>query len=77
MIDRLIIHFFLLSYIRETPDLAHIPIVVITTSADQRDVKQAYAQHVSGYFIKPLEPMSFRRRLRAITNYWTESEMIA
>ena len=66
-----------LNYLRATPELAAIPVVVITTSMDTRDLRKAYQHHVSGYFIKPLEPMSFRRRLQAITRYWSESEMSA
>jgi CheY-like chemotaxis protein len=66
----------LLSYLRTDLELRYIPVVVMTTSADERDIRQTYTRHISGYFIKPLEPMAFRRRLRAITNYWSESEMM-
>jgi hypothetical protein len=67
----------LLNYLQSNPKLRHIPVVVITTSADERDIQQTYARNVSGYFLKPLEPMAFRRRLRAITMYWSESEMMS
>ncbi len=67
----------LLKYLQTNPQLRHIPVVVVTTSADERDIQQTYARNVSGYFLKPLEPMAFRRRLRAITMYWSESEMMS
>ena len=67
----------LLNYLQSNPQLRHIPVVVITTSSDERDIQQTYARNVSGYFLKPLEPMAFRRRLRAITMYWSESEMMS
>ena len=65
----------LLERLRTTPELAAIPVVVVTTSADQRDIKDAFHHHVSGYFLKPIDPAAFRRTLRAITTYWSTCEM--
>jgi CheY-like chemotaxis protein len=67
----------LLNYLRADLALQFIPVVIMSTSADERDIKQTFSRHISGYFIKPLEPMEFRRRLRAITHYWSESEMMS
>lgn len=64
-----------LDRLRATPALATIPVVVVTTSADQRDLREAFGRHVSGYFLKPIDPAEFRRTLRAITAYWSACEM--
>lgn len=64
-----------LERLRATPALAHLPVVVVTTSADQRDLRDAFAKQVSGYFLKPIDPAEFRRTLRAITAYWSACEM--
>lgn len=65
----------LLERLRSTPEFTAIPVVVVTTSADQRDIKDAFSHHVSGYFLKPIDPAEFRRTLRAITTYWSSCEM--
>lgn len=64
-----------LDRLRSMPDLAGIPVVVVTTSADQHDIKDAFAHHISGYFLKPIDPDEFRRTLRTIASYWCLSEM--
>lgn len=64
-----------LERVRAMPGLSTIPVVVVTTSADQRDLSDAYKRHVSGYFLKPIDPAEFRRTLRAITAYWSACEM--
>jgi CheY-like chemotaxis protein len=64
-----------LARLRGIPALAMIPVVVVTTSADQRDLREAFTRHVSGYFLKPIDPAEFRRTLRAITTYWSACEM--
>jgi CheY-like chemotaxis protein len=64
-----------LERLRATPGLSTIPVVVVTTSADQRDLREAFSRFVSGYFLKPIDPAEFRRTLRAITAYWSACEM--
>lgn len=64
-----------LERVRVMPGLNAIPVVVVTTSSDQRDLSEAYKRHVSGYFLKPIDPAEFRRTLRAITTYWSACEM--
>ena len=64
-----------LERLRASPGLGAIPVVVVTTSADQRDLREAFAKQVSGYFLKPIDPAEFRRTLRAITAYWSACEM--
>jgi CheY-like chemotaxis protein len=66
-----------LSFLRTAEEWSHIPIVVMSSSQDHHDIERAYRQHVSGYFVKTVDVMTLRRRLRAVITYWLESEMSA
>lgn len=63
----------LLRALRSDRDLSGVPVVVMTTSDDVRDVATAYALHAAGFFRKPLEPAHCLDAVRAIAAYWTES----
>ena len=63
----------LLRALRGDRDLCGVPVVVMTTSDDVRDVAAAYALHAAGFFRKPLEPARCIDAVRAIAAYWTES----
>lgn len=65
----------LMRRVRGEPPIAGTTVVVMTTSADERDVRTAYGLHAVGYFIKPLDPMRLSAMLRAITAYWAASAM--
>lgn len=64
-----------LEQLRGTPALARLPVVVMTTSSDRRDIVHAFGHQVAGYFIKPLEPARFAATMDAIAVYWSLSEM--
>jgi CheY-like chemotaxis protein len=51
-----------------------IPIVVLTTSRDERDIARAYTAGVSGYFAKPLDNNDYLTVIAAIGRYWSLCE---
>ena len=57
------------------PRLRKIPVIVLTTSSEQRDVVGSFRLNVSGYIIKPVDYRSFVDAIRAINLYWTLSEL--
>ncbi len=61
--------------LRADPALRHLPVVVMTTSTDERDVRAAFGHHVAGYFVKPLNDGRFRDIFSAIERYWHASEV--
>jgi CheY-like chemotaxis protein len=52
------------------PELRRIPIVVLTTSAEERDVLRAYDSYVNAYVTKPLDIDSFTSVARSIEDFW-------
>jgi CheY-like chemotaxis protein len=55
--------------------LKRIPVVVLTTSKDERDRVDSFNLGVAGYMIKPVDYMQFVEVVRAIDLYWTLSEL--
>lgn len=61
----------LLKELRADPELSHVPVIVMTTSDEQRDIQAAYAARVAGYFVKPVSFGGFVEQVRAIIDYWS------
>ncbi len=59
-----------LESIKSDPELRQIPVVVLTTSAEERDVIRAYDAHVNAYVTKPLDFHDFIDAVRSIEDFW-------
>ena len=51
------------------------PVVVLTTSADERDVTEALALNVTGYFVKPIAFVDFVSLVASIHEYQSHVEL--
>lgn len=56
--------------VREDPRLRYIPVVVLTTSVNDRDRIAAYNDHVNSYVRKPLDFDEFQVVVRDLGYYW-------
>ena len=61
--------------LRADPKLRLTPVVVLTTSGDEKDRIDAYDFHVAGYLRKPVEFPNFVELTAALNKYWTLVEM--
>lgn len=61
-----------LARVKSDPDLAAIPVVVLSSSDRPEDVDAAYEGGSNAYVTKPRGVTSFERELAAITSYWIE-----
>lgn len=59
-----------LAEIKEDPDLRRIPVVVLTTSEDERDILRAYDLHVNAYVKKPVDLDQFMKIVEAVEDFW-------
>jgi two-component system response regulator len=59
-----------LEELKSDPESRRIPIVVLTTSAEERDVLQAYDRHVNAYVRKPVQFEEFIAAVRAVEGFW-------
>lgn len=65
-----------LEILKKDPTLKSIPIVVLTTSADTRDVRECYARGANSYIQKPLEIEDFNKAMTRLRDYWFEVVII-
>ncbi len=59
-----------LEEIKSDPDLRCIPVVILTTSDDERDVKEAYCKGANCYLQKPLGLKQFSKLINVVENFW-------
>jgi len=65
-----------LEILKKDANLRHIPAVVLTTSANQKDLKECYKIGIAGYLIKPLKYEDYVIKLKAFFEYWSLNELI-
>ena len=63
--------FEVLEWLRTQPSLSHLRVVVLTTSAELRDVNRAYALGAASFLTKPLDFVEFKDTIQAMYNYWS------
>lgn len=56
--------------IKADPELRKVPVVVLTTSAAETDILQAYDLHANCYITKPVDLDQFVHVVRSIENFW-------
>lgn len=61
--------------LRSDANLKHIPVVMLTTSNEDRDKVEAYNLNVAGYILKPVTFDNFTQVMATLNNYWTLSEI--
>ena len=59
-----------LKVIKESRELRHIPVVVLSTSAADRDLTNAYAYHANSYLVKPGDFATLARLMKSLRCYW-------
>jgi CheY-like chemotaxis protein len=66
----------LLHEMRGDEALRTTPVVVLTTSADERDLRAAYELGVAGYLVKPLHQHDLVELLAVVMRYWQLAEYL-
>lgn len=59
-----------LRQLREHPVSRDLPVVVLTSSSEDRDVKAAYSLHANSYIVKPVNFEKFMDVAAQIKLYW-------
>ncbi len=60
----------LLSEVKNSDEFKSIPVVIMTTSSDREDIKQAYERQAAGFVTKPVLAGDFLAVLAEIQDYW-------
>jgi chemotaxis family two-component system response regulator Rcp1 len=61
-----------LKKIKGDPNFAEIPVVVLTTSEDDKDILKAYQLHANCYISKPVDFLKFTEIIRQIEGFWLQ-----
>jgi len=61
--------------LRADPELRALPVIVLTTSNEDKDKVEAYNLNVAGYIIKPVTFNKFVEAMATLNKYWMLSEM--
>jgi CheY-like chemotaxis protein len=59
-----------LAEVKQDPDLRRIPVIIMTSSDDERDVACAYDGHANCYVLKPSNQEQFAQTVKKIERFW-------
>lgn len=64
-----------LRVLRHDTQFRNIPVIVLTTSSQEKDLEAAYELNVAGYIVKPVDFHNFVEIIGVISRYWSLCEM--
>lgn len=59
-----------LKAIKSDPNTRQIPVIMLTTSSSETDIKKAYEEHANCYITKPVEVEEFLQAVLSIEEFW-------
>jgi CheY-like chemotaxis protein len=65
-----------LAELKGDPDLKTIPVVVLTTSTDHRDISSSYLAGASSYVTKPVDVDGFMRTIAVLKSWWFDEVIL-
>jgi chemotaxis family two-component system response regulator Rcp1 len=65
-----------LAELDQDPELKGIPVVILTTSAAQSDIRRAYALAANSYVVKPVKFSDFMALIEALETYWMKTAVV-
>jgi CheY-like chemotaxis protein len=66
----------ILAIIKQTNALKAIPIVVLSTSSNPKDIEVCYRSGVNSYMIKPMNISDLKDSLRMMLDYWFKAVIL-
>lgn len=66
-----------LAVVKNDDTLKNVPLIILTTSANQRDVAECYKYGIAGYILKPLKYHDYTERIKCLVDYWSFNELIS
>lgn len=65
-----------LEVIKGDEELKNIPVVVLTSSMEEKDLKRCYSLGVNSYILKPVDFTEFSKTIKNLGRYWLEFNLI-
>ena len=60
----------ILKSIKSNEQLMDIPVIILTSSEAEDDIRQAYELHANGYLVKPIDFEKLSQMLSDVVSYW-------
>ena len=64
-----------LKKVKENPEWSVIPVVILTSSNEEKDRLESFVTGSSGYMMKPVDFDQFVETIKIINQYWSRSEL--
>jgi CheY-like chemotaxis protein len=61
-----------LKRIKSDPRTRHIPVVILTSSSEERDIVDCYSLGANSYLVKPIDFEQFSESVRQLGLYWVQ-----
>lgn len=68
--------FEILAEIKQDVKLKKIPVVVLTTSSDERDIEKCFQAGANSYIVKPVSFDGFVEAIKRLKDYWFSISVI-
>lgn len=66
-----------LEEIKRDENLKKIPVIMLTTSSNQKDIEKAYKSYCNSYVRKPLEMEEFMEAVLKIEEFWLQLSVLS
>jgi len=60
-----------LKYIRTDPKFKFIPVIMVTSSGEEKDLVECYKLGANSYVVKPVDIVQFIEAIKVLRQYWT------
>jgi len=67
--------FEVLRAMKADPKLHLIPVVMLTTSGNEQDIRRAYTLHASSYLIKSVDFTHFVEQIESFVRFWLTARL--
>jgi CheY-like chemotaxis protein len=59
-----------LKHIRSSPEFKMIPVIMVTSSAEERDLVESYELGANSYVVKPVDIAQFMDAIKTLGQFW-------
>jgi CheY-like chemotaxis protein len=59
-----------LKHIRSSPEFMMIPVIMVTSSAEERDLVESYELGANSYVVKPVDISQFIEAIKTLGQFW-------
>ena len=65
-----------LKFLKNDKEFKYLPVIILTTSKNQKDLFKCYELGIAGYIIKPLKYEDYVVKIKKTLDYWSTNELI-